>query len=161
MPLEVRVAAPAEYAAIGELCVAAYTAIDQLEHEDYAATLRDAAGRAAAACLLVAVADGVVLGTVTVVLDGGPLAEITRPGEGGFRMLAVDPAAARAGVGQALVQDVLMRATGAGLTRVVCSTRPGMLGAQRLYERLGFIREPERDWSPLPGLALYVYARDL
>jgi hypothetical protein len=29
-----------------------------------------------------------------------------------------------------------------------------MASAQRLYERLGFERDPEHDWSPAPGIVL-------
>ena len=36
-----------------------------------------------------------------------------------------------------------------------------MTAAQRLYERLGFTRLPERDWSPVPGIDLIVYSREL
>jgi hypothetical protein len=36
-----------------------------------------------------------------------------------------------------------------------------MTSAHRLYERLGFTRLPERDWSPMPGIDLLVYCRDL
>ena len=49
------------------------------------------------------------------------------------------------------------RASGA----MVLSTDPRMTAAHRLYERLGFTRLPERDWSPMPGVDLLVYARDL
>jgi hypothetical protein len=33
--------------------------------------------------------------------------------------------------------------------------------AHRLYERLGFTRLPQRDWSPVPGIDLLVYATEL
>ena len=33
--------------------------------------------------------------------------------------------------------------------------------ARSLYERLGFTRLPERDWSPVPGVDLIVYALEL
>jgi hypothetical protein len=36
-----------------------------------------------------------------------------------------------------------------------------MTAAHRLYERLGFTRLPERDWTPLPGVDLLVYSLDL
>jgi hypothetical protein len=36
-----------------------------------------------------------------------------------------------------------------------------MRSAHRLYERLGFTRLPERDWSPMPGTDLLVYTREL
>ena len=32
-----------------------------------------------------------------------------------------------------------------------------MRTAHRLYERAGFVRLPERDWSPVPGVNLLVY----
>lgn len=39
-----------------------------------------------------------------------------------------------------------------GCTAVVLSTQRAMHAAHRLYERLGFVRTPERDWRPLPHL---------
>jgi ribosomal protein S18 acetylase RimI-like enzyme len=36
-----------------------------------------------------------------------------------------------------------------------------MHAAHRLYERLGFTRVPERDWSPVPGVQLVAYALPL
>ncbi len=33
-----------------------------------------------------------------------------------------------------------------------------MRAAHRIYERLGFTRDPERDWSPLPGVELLAFA---
>jgi hypothetical protein len=36
-----------------------------------------------------------------------------------------------------------------------------MTAAHRLYERLGFTRLPDRDWTPVPGVDLRVYALDL
>jgi hypothetical protein len=32
-----------------------------------------------------------------------------------------------------------------------------MRAAHRLYERAGFVRMPERDWSPAPGTTLLAY----
>ena len=36
-----------------------------------------------------------------------------------------------------------------------------MTTAHRIYERLGFTRLPERDWSPRPGVDLYAFSLDL
>ena len=37
-----------------------------------------------------------------------------------------------------------------------------MTAAHRLYERLGFVRAPERDWSPVRDLdPLWVFTREL
>ena len=59
------------------------------------------------------------------------------------------------------MRGCLERARAAGKTRMVLSTDVRMSAAHRLYERLGFTRLPERDWSPMPGVNLLAYARDL
>ena len=83
----------------------------------YIEVLRDAAARAADAVLLVAVDDDQLLGTVTLVPEGGPLSEIAEPDEAEFRMLAVAPAAQGRGIGTALLRRVLDDSRAAGRTR--------------------------------------------
>jgi ribosomal protein S18 acetylase RimI-like enzyme len=103
----------------------------------------------------------VVVGSVAVVLTG-PFGEVTRsPTEAAFRMLVVDPAARGRGVGETLVRACLDQARAAGRARMVLSTSTEVRSAHRLYERPGFTRLPERDWSPNPGIELLVYAREL
>jgi ribosomal protein S18 acetylase RimI-like enzyme len=155
MALDIRHATPEEYAAIADLCVAAYAPF-MVGDNHYVGTLRDVARRAAAAELLVA-ADGGVLGTVTFVPDGGPLGEIAGPHEAEFRMLAVDPAAQGRGVGTALLERVLADSRARGHEAVVCSSLPQMRAAHRIYERLGFQRAPDRDWSPVSGVHLIAF----
>jgi len=43
---------------------------------------------------------------------------------------------------------------------VLC-TEPAMRVAHRLYEQAGFVRLPERDWTPAPGTTLLVYGLNL
>ena len=158
--IEVRAPRPEELAEVGEITVAAYTADGHLHgDEDYAAQLADAHRRAELAELLVAVLDGVVVGTVTVGAAGTPYAEVARPGELEFRMLAVSAAGRGQGVGEALVRAVLAQAVDAGSTAVVISTMDSMAAAHRLYARLGFTPAPERDWEPVPGTPLRVLLR--
>jgi ribosomal protein S18 acetylase RimI-like enzyme len=157
VPLEIRHAVPAEFPVVADVCVAAYAPFVSGDHV-YLAELRDVARRAAAAELLVAAEDGRVLGTVTFVPDGGPLSEIAGPREAEFRMLAVDPAAHGRGVGTALLARVIEESRRRGRAGVVCSSQPAMRAAHRIYERLGFRRVPERDWSPLPGVDLLAFA---
>ncbi|MGC4767904.1 GNAT family N-acetyltransferase [Micromonospora sp. DT44] len=156
--LLVRLADPADFPAVARLTVAAYEADGQLKGEHgYAAVLADVSTRAAAGDVLVAVDEstGSVLGSVTFVLPGTPFAELSGPGEAEFRMLAVDPAAQGRGVGVALARACVDRATGLGCTAVVICVRAGMaVSAHRLYERLGFVRTPDKDWSPTAGVAL-------
>jgi ribosomal protein S18 acetylase RimI-like enzyme len=157
----VRAASPADFPRIAELTVGAYVG-DGLAPAEYVPTLADVAARAALANLLVACADdGTILGSVALVLDGH-FGEVTAgPEEAGFRMLAVDPEARGRGIGERLVLACLERARATGKRRMVLSTDTRMAAAHRLYERLGFARLPERDWSPMPGVDLLVYARDL
>lgn len=161
----VRSAGPADFPAVARLTVAAYEADGQLKGENgYAVVLADVATRAEHGEVLVAVdgSTGQVLGSVTFVLPGTRYAELAGPGEAEFRMLAVDPAAQGRGVGAALVDACIARATGLGCTAVVICIRSGFaVPAQRLYERRGFVRLPEKDWSPLPGVDLLGLRLDL
>lgn len=72
-------------------------------------------------------------------------------------MLSVDPAAAGRGVGSALLQAALDHARAAGADRIVLHTLDSMKAAHQLYERAGFVREPELDDQPLPGMWLRAY----
>ncbi len=162
--LSVRTAEPADFAAIARLTVAAYRADGQLDGEHgYERVLADVPSRAAAGALLVAVdaVTGEVLGAVTFVLPGTRYAELSAPGEAEFRMLAVDPAAQGRGVGEALARACVARAIELGCRGVVICARSFATSAQRLYARLGFVRAPELDWSPLPGVELLGLRLDL
>lgn len=159
----VRPAAPHELEAVGELTVRAYAADGYLAADDpYAAELRSAADRAAEADLLVAVdTDGSLLGTVTFTVPGTPWAEISRPGEAEFRMLAVAPEARGRGVGGELAQWCVDRARDLGCTAVALSSLTEMHAAHRIYARMGFVRAADRDWSPAPGVQLVAYVLTL
>jgi len=161
--VEIRPPRPEEYAAAGEVTVRAYDVDGHLAGDvGYDAQLRDIARRVELAEVLVAVdAAGEVLGTVTIVRPGSPYAEISRPGELEFRMLAVAPSARGRGIGEALTRAVLDRARALGIRQVVLSSLDGMRSAHRLYERLGFERLPERDWRPYPHISLIAYRIDV
>ncbi|WAL64364.1 GNAT family N-acetyltransferase [Amycolatopsis cynarae] len=159
----VRPVRPEELAVVGALTVAAYQEDGLLVADpDYVHELSDAAGRAAHSELLVAVdGGGQVLGSVTLTPPGSPMAEISRPGELEFRMLATAPAARGRGIGEALTRAVVDRARELGAECVVMSSLEAMTAAHRLYTRLGFTRLPERDWEPVPGFWLRAFALPL
>ncbi len=105
---------------------------------------------------------GAVLGGVTYVSGpDDPYSEELRDDEAGIRMLAVAPAARRRGVGGALTMECVRLAREAGKRRVVLHTGPWMPNAMRLYESLGFVRAPEIDFTPVPGIDLFAYVFDL
>ncbi len=148
---------------MGRLTVDAYVADGAVPADDpYAVVLADAAGRDRAADILVAVSeDGALLGTVTYVVPGSALSEVSTPEEAEMRMLAVAPAARGRGVGERLTRACVERAREDGFTALVLSTGTWMHAAHRLYGRLGFAPVPERDWQPRAGIDLMVYTLDL
>jgi len=154
--VQIRLASPDEYAVVGDLTVEAYTADGYLgESDDYADHLRDATSRAVDAELWVAADDSGVLGSVTYCPPGSRWCELaTEPDQGEFRMLAVAPAARRAGVGRALVELCIARSRTLGHRELVMCSLEEMTAAHRLYGRLGFVRAPELDWEPVPGIVL-------
>ena len=155
-PLRIRNAEPREYARVGDLTIAAYAALP-VDHlwGGYADEIRDVAGRAAAADVLVAVdhaddADDAVLGAVTLVTDPtSPWLEWTEPGEVQFRLLAVDPEARGRGTGEALVRECLDArgcASGADPHDAVARGRATAVRAARL-------RPPPRSRRAVRGVA--------
>ena len=149
----VEVASGTQVADAGALTAEAYLA-DRLvaADEDYTRELMDAERRAAEATLLVATVPGsdgepVVVGTITLAPYGTSYAEIAQPGELELRMLAVAPEARGRGIAEDLVHAALRQCVVAGERRVVLSTLDTMQTAQRLYARLGFVAQPQRDWG--------------
>ena len=156
----VRPARDDELDAAGELVAQAYlTQPNMADAEDYLAVVRDARARSGEVEVLVAVdTAGAILGSVSFVPDHtSRWAEVERPGEAGFRMLGVAPGARGRGVGAALVAACADRARAAGCRAVAISTERDWAAARRLYERLGFERDPERDFDPVPGVHLLAY----
>jgi ribosomal protein S18 acetylase RimI-like enzyme len=157
--LLVRYAQETELEAVGELTAAAY---GDLVSDGYANLLRDAAARAREAQLLVCIGGaGRLAGTATFVEGPGRWHEIAAPDEAEFRMLAVDRVERGRGAGTALIERMLQLTDALGRRRLVCSSAPEMRAAHRLYERLGFKRAPDRDWSPVDGVTLMVFEREL
>ncbi|TDD84738.1 GNAT family N-acetyltransferase [Actinomadura rubrisoli] len=154
----VRDARPAEYERIGELTVEVYVHGGLVSPDStYVGTLRDAADRAAKSELLVAEIDGEMAGAVAYCPPGSPYANLAGPDEAEFRMLAVLEWARGLGAGRAMVHACIERARSAGLSGLRLSTQSNMDAAHRMYERMGFVRTPDRDWAPAPGVDVLTY----
>jgi ribosomal protein S18 acetylase RimI-like enzyme len=157
---DVRPLLPDEHAVVGDLTVQAYVE-DQLVGPDYAEVIRDVGARSGQASVLVAVVDGSPVGSVTFALGGTPYAERSASDEAEIRMLGIARTGRGRGAGTALTRACVERAVEAGATAVRLSTQREMVTAHRIYERLGFVRTPERDWSPIPGVDLLTYVLPL
>ncbi|GAA0435571.1 GNAT family N-acetyltransferase [Leifsonia naganoensis] len=143
--LVIRLADPAEYAAIGELSYAAYRN-DYTISDGYRAQLLDTAGRTDEYEIWVAAdADGTLVGTVSILRDGYHLGGALRDGELYFRLLAVSPDARRRGIGARLTAFTLDEARRRGYRAVALNSGEHMTGAHALYTSLGFAADPERD----------------
>ncbi|MDQ3103973.1 MAG: GNAT family N-acetyltransferase [Actinomycetota bacterium] len=166
-PVTVRRAVAAELATVGELTLAAYLADGHVTDEaDYVHQLRDATARDRGAEVWVAgVAAGdreVLVGSVTFCPPGSSYREIAvDDDEAEFRMLAVSVGWRRRGIARVLTEHCLARARQLGQHRMVLCSDRRMTSAQALYAELGFIRIPERDWSPAPGFELLAFTLDL
>jgi ribosomal protein S18 acetylase RimI-like enzyme len=157
----IRDARAEEFGRIGDLRVAAYRADGFLAGAStYADTLR-VLGMDGTGEILAAVADGQILGTVTLVCwpNGG---EVLRdPGEGEVRALAVASTARGRGIGRALLAAVIQRARSRGVRDLLLLTQPDMRAAQHLYAEAGFARRPDRDYQYAPGHLLLAFGLPL
>lgn len=146
--IHVRPLRPEDHDAVAALTLASYVDGGHIDPDSaYVRTLTDVASRAEKAEVLVAELDGQVVGSVVLTPLGSPMAETAVEGEYEFRMLAVHPDHHRRGVARALMAAIVERARALpGIEAIALTTMPTMTDAHRLYERMGFVRLPERDW---------------
>lgn len=160
MTVTIRPELNSELEQVGDLVAAAYLDDGLLAADaPYVLDIQDAVGRSKDSVVLVAFEEEAeeILGTVTWCPASSSHREVAGVGEGEFRMLGVATKGRGRGVGEMLVQECVFRAQRDGLDAVVISTSPQMQAARRIYERLGFGRVPDRDWTPVPDFPLWAY----
>lgn len=159
--LRVRPVRPEECAEAGGATRAGFAALFGEDDGEYLDLVADVAGRCDRTTVLVAIgAEGRVVGSITVELTAKVDPERALvPGEAHLRMLGVAPEAQGRGVGRALVEAAAALARSAGKSRVTLGTRPEMVAARRLYERMGFQAGPPAEWAP--GHSYLTYELDL
>jgi GNAT superfamily N-acetyltransferase len=84
-----------------------------------------------------------------------------RSGRPAIRLLAVTPEARGQGIATALMAEVLRRAHLEGAAALELHTMEVMDVARRMYERMGFVRAPETDFSPVADIQVLGYRLDL
>jgi ribosomal protein S18 acetylase RimI-like enzyme len=94
-----------------------------------------------ASTLLVAVDDGEILGSLTLVMFSIPTGV-----RAWIEDVVVDGAARGKGVGEALNREALRIAEKAGATTVDLTSRPSREAANRLYQRIGFERRETNNY---------------
>jgi len=117
---------------------------------------------AAPATLIVAEAAGAVMGSVLLQPAGSVMTEPgsgreTRLAEPELRLLAVGPAGRGRGVGRRLMDECIRRSRAAGAPALTLHTTDMMRVAMGLYERMGFTRAVELDFTPAPGAVVKGY----
>jgi GNAT superfamily N-acetyltransferase len=154
--ITVRPALPADYEDIARITREAYLAagyFNDAEHP-YMQQIQRVGQRAQAAPVWVAEREGRLVGSVTLAVAGDKYADIALTDELEFRMLVVDPAVQRGGIGRAMVEAIIAHARALdGIRAVALTTGQDWHGAHALYEATGFRRVPARDWL-VPGTAI-------
>lgn len=163
--ITIREAAPEEHDEAGRVTAGAYAEFarpDDADWRGYLARIADVAGRAARTTVLVAVDGDRIVGSATLELtarveepDDPPL----RPHEAHIRMLGIDPAARGRGIGTLLMEACERLAVDRGKTLMTLHTTGRMVAAQRMYERLGYVRGEDRVFPD--GFVLLSYAKAL
>lgn len=158
-----------EYSVVGQLILDAYNGLPgRIPEPDYDLQLLDVERRVnEGVAVMVAIDDdGELLGAVSYVGDpGSPYMEFDIPGAVSFRHLAVAQSAQARGIGRMLVEWCIGEAMADGRQRIVIHSGEWMLGAHRLYERLGFVRgEHVREFEAKGSgllVRLFEYAKEL
>ena len=169
--LTIRDLRPEESAALGQLMVGVYSQLEGFpapaEQPQYYALLADIgrfAERPGARVLVALTHDGALAGGVVYFGDmaqygSGGTATAER-NAAGIRLLGVDPALRGQGVGRALTLACMDLAREQGHAQVILHTTEAMRIAWGLYERLGFQRSEDLDFSQ-QGLPVFGFRHRL
>ena len=162
MTIEVRVArSDDDLVEAGRIVQQSYFSLPDHPHDpEYDHQLGQVEDRLVDTVVLLGFLHGNLVGCLTYVPDvDNPHAEHGDPGAATFRYFGVRPDTQGSGVGSAMVRWCADRARADGLERLRIHTLSTMYGAQRLYQHLGFVRDPERDedWDGIVGIAYVLH----
>lgn len=124
-------------------------------HSDFEQT------QAAAAHLLVSEPDGAVVGVIALLAPDEPTRAVALAGEAELARLVVSSTARRQGIGRALANRCAELAQSEGWLAISLWSRPYQRAGHRLYESLGYQRQPERDSTDETGFDRLVFRLDL
>jgi len=156
----IRTIRPDEFEVVGTLCVDTYVAAGvAAADEPYADFLANTEAKALdpLAEVLVCDHDGHITGTVTICPYGSDLTEVCLPGELEFRALAVAQESQGGGTAQDLIWACIDWAREHDINTVVACVTESNAAGHGLYQKLGFIRQPTRDWIAPDSTGLQTY----
>ena len=149
---------PDECRGLGRLLVAVYsslegfpTPVDQPHYYDLLANIGAFTEKRGARVLVAVSAAGELVGGVVYFSDmaeygsGGTATSVLDAS--GIRLLGVSPAHRKLGAGEALTHACIEAARQKGHSEVILHTTAAMQAAWRLYEKLGFVRSEDLDFS--------------
>ena len=168
----IRDARPDELDAVADVIARAYAEYGPTEDSSpeteeafrgYQKDILDVRGRAErGAVAIVAERDGRVIGTVTYYPPGVDKSASGWPEEiGAIRLLGVLPSERGNAVGRALTEESIRRTREAGAPAMGLHTTDLMGVARDMYERMGFVREPDNDFRESPELLIAAYRLEL
>jgi len=151
--LRIRDAKEGDQEAIGEVTLAAfqeYAAQMPIHWEGYRQGILATLANVEPAEQIVAEREGVIVGAILLYPAGSVYSPPNNPpmtrAWPEMRLLAVAPAARGFGIGAALVHECIRRARRSGSQALTLHTSDVMQVAMRMYERMGFVRDPELDF---------------
>lgn len=128
----------------------------------YLEDIMDVSSRVDESELIVAELDHRLAGCVTLYLDGSKSFTNAWPaGWAVVRLLAVHPDFRGRCVGHALMEECIRRCRKARIKTIGLHTTEIMEVARHMYERMGFVRVPEHDFHPAPGITVMAYRLQL
>ncbi len=116
---------------------------------------------AAAAHLLVAEHEGTVVGVIALLAPGEPTRAVALDDEAELARLVVSSTARRQGIGRTLADRCAALARNEGWPAISLWSRPYQRAGHRLYESLGYQRQPERDSTDETGFERLVFRFEL
>ncbi|EMY79651.1 acetyltransferase (GNAT) domain protein [Leptospira weilii serovar Ranarum str. ICFT] len=96
--------------------------------------------------ILVALANGTAIGLIIVGTYINPYRQIAEVDEAEMQLLSILPTFRQQGVASSLCRTFEAEAGLLGFRKAVLSTQSTMKAAHKLYEKLGYLRNPSRDW---------------
>ena len=130
--------------------------------KQYLEDIMDVRSRLGESDLIVAELNHRLVGCVTLYPDGTrSMPEVWLTGSAVIRLLAVHPESRGKGIGRALMEECIRRCHKAKAGSIGLHTTEVMDIARQMYEKMGFVRVPESDFHPAPGVTVMAYRLQL